>query len=79
MNLENATDNSGGKAAELATQTTEAITRGTERFMQMKDRVWDKSKGLARGMDNCVHEHAWMALGITAAVGLILGLAFSRR
>lgn len=47
--------------------------------MDMKDRVWDRSKELAREMDNCVHAHTWMALGITVAVGIVLGLAVSRR
>jgi ElaB/YqjD/DUF883 family membrane-anchored ribosome-binding protein len=59
--------------------TQEMLHRGSQRFLEMKGRVWDRSKVLARDMDTCVHEHTWMALGITAAVGIILGLAVSRR
>ena len=79
MNVANAIDSNQSTTALPATQISGSLARGRERFMQMTDRVWDRSKGLAREMDYCVHEHTWMAVGITAAVGIILGLAVSRR
>ena len=79
MNATNVMDNTQNRSAESLDQMSGTTERATERFVQMKDRVWDKSRGLARGVDTCVHDHTWMALGITAAVGIILGLAVSRR
>ena len=75
MNVANAIDGIQTSAAAIS----ETIPGGTRRLMRMKERAWDKSRELAKGMDHCVHEYTWMALGVTAAVGIILGLAFSRR
>ena len=33
-----------------------------------------KSKDLAGQTDNAMHEHAWKAVGLAAAIGLIIGL-----
>jgi len=79
MNAVNAIENMQDKAVEMANHVEGAAVRGTRRFMDATERLFDKSKGLARSMDNCVHDHTWAALGIVAAVGIILGLAVSRR
>ena len=39
----------------------------------------DKAKEAARATDDFVHEHPWKAVGIGAAVGVIVGMLISRR
>jgi ElaB/YqjD/DUF883 family membrane-anchored ribosome-binding protein len=79
MNAMTDIDENRTQPTDVALPSMESIQQGKERFLQMKDHLWDRSKGMARDMNTCVHEHTWMALGVTAAAGIILGLAISRR
>jgi ElaB/YqjD/DUF883 family membrane-anchored ribosome-binding protein len=39
----------------------------------------DKAKEAAAATDDFVHEHPWKAVGIGAAIGVIVGMLISRR
>jgi ElaB/YqjD/DUF883 family membrane-anchored ribosome-binding protein len=39
----------------------------------------DKTKAAARATDDFVHENPWRAVGISAGVGLLLGIIIGRR
>ena len=39
----------------------------------------DKTKEAARATDEYVHDHPWHAVGVAAAIGVVLGMLISRR
>jgi len=39
----------------------------------------DKTKEAAKATDEYVHEHPWHAVGVAAAIGVVLGMLISRR
>jgi ElaB/YqjD/DUF883 family membrane-anchored ribosome-binding protein len=72
MNAADITENLQNRAVDMSRTAKDKFVHGTQQFME-------RSKDVARSMDNCVHDHTWAAVGVAAAVGIILGLAISRR
>jgi len=73
------TDQAKDRADELKRDISTGFERGKNNFSEMTGRVFDRSKGWARSTDEYVHENTWTVLGVTLAVGIILGLAVTRR
>ncbi len=48
-------------------------------LMRIEQAVVAKTKEAAKATDEYVHENPWKAVGIGAAVGLVVGLLISRR
>lgn len=46
---------------------------------ELQDSAVDNAKRAARATDHAVHEHPYAAMGISAGVGLLLGLLIARR
>ena len=73
-----------------ASQTGEKISAAREKVQDSLDRakiglgdiediVMDTGKQAARATDEYVQAHPWQAVGIAAAVGLVIGLLISKR
>ena len=45
----------------------------------MQDDALDRAKATARATDEYVRDNPWQALGVAAAVGVLVGLLMSRR
>jgi ElaB/YqjD/DUF883 family membrane-anchored ribosome-binding protein len=60
--------------AKLATRVNEA----KESIEEMSGMIAERARDTARAANGYVHEHTWQAIGVGAAVGLLLGLAVGR-
>ncbi len=69
----------GEKAAAARVRITESLKVAKEKLAIAEDIALDKAKAAARATDDYVHENPWTAVGIGAAVGLVIGMLISRR
>ena len=69
----------GEKAAVARERIQESLRAAKIKLEQAEEVMVDKAKPAARATDDYVHEHPWGAVGIAAAVGLVIGMLISRR
>ena len=75
-----ATANDVGEKASVAREKlNKTIDQAKVKLTEVEASVRDKGKEAAKATDDYVHEHPWQAVGVAAAIGLLLGLAVSRR
>ncbi len=55
------------------------LRRARKELAQLQDDAIHSAKRAARTADHAVHEHPYTAMGISAGVGLLLGLLIARR
>ena len=69
-----------GEKAVLARERIQETLRVTkDKLARAEEVVVDRTKAAARATDDYVHDHPWGAVGIAAAVGLVIGMLISRR
>jgi ElaB/YqjD/DUF883 family membrane-anchored ribosome-binding protein len=69
----------GEKAAVARERIQESLRVAKDKLSRAEEAVVDKTKAAARATDDYVHDHPWGAVGIAAAVGLVIGMLISRR
>ncbi len=69
----------GEKASAARARITESLKVAKEKLSIAEDIALDKAKAAARATDDYVHENPWAAVGVGAAVGLVIGMLISRR
>jgi ElaB/YqjD/DUF883 family membrane-anchored ribosome-binding protein len=69
----------GDKVSAARERIQENLTAAKVRLSAAEDAVVARTKEAARATDEYVHENPWKAVGIGAAVGLIVGMLMSRR
>ena len=69
----------GEKAVVARERIQESLRVAKEKLSRAEEAVVDKTKAAARATDDYVHDHPWGAVGIGAAVGLVVGMLISRR
>jgi ElaB/YqjD/DUF883 family membrane-anchored ribosome-binding protein len=69
----------GEKAVIARERIQESLRAAKDKLSRAQEAVVDKTKAAARATDDYVHEHPWGAVGIAAAVGLVIGMLISRR
>ena len=69
----------GEKAIVARERIQESLRVAKEKLSRVEEAVVDKTKAAARATDDYVHDHPWGAVGIAAAVGLVIGMLISRR
>ena len=69
----------GEKAVIARERIQESLRTAKDKLSRAQEAVVDKTKAAARATDDYVHEHPWGAVGIAAAVGLVIGMLISRR
>lgn len=57
----------------------ESLQRARAKLTEAESAVVDQTRQMAHLTDEYVHEHPWHAVGIAAAIGLVIGLLISRR
>jgi len=69
----------GEKAVVARERIQESLRIAKDKLARAEEVMVDKTKAAARATDDYVHDHPWGAVGIAAAVGLVLGMLISRR
>jgi ElaB/YqjD/DUF883 family membrane-anchored ribosome-binding protein len=69
----------GEKAVVARERIQESLRVAKDKLSRAEEAMVDRTKAAARVTDDYVHDHPWSAVGIAAAVGLVLGLLISRR
>ena len=75
-----ATAHAAGETVAAARAKVQASMNGAKkRLTEAGAATVDNAKVAAQAADEFVHEHPWQAVGIGAAIGVILGMLISRR
>jgi ElaB/YqjD/DUF883 family membrane-anchored ribosome-binding protein len=69
----------GDKVIAARAKIQESLDGAKDKLARLGEVGVDKAKEAATATDNFVHEHPWKAVGIGAAVGVIVGMLISRR
>lgn len=72
-------DQAGEKVATLRARIQSRLSDAKVRLDDAEALLVAKTKAAARATDAYVHESPWQAVGIAAAVGLLVGLVIGRR
>ncbi|MBS1208849.1 MAG: hypothetical protein H6R19_1247 [Proteobacteria bacterium] len=69
-----------GKEAEiLQARIIAGLREAKERLSSAEEIAVEKAKAAAKVTDQYVHENPWKAIGIGAAVGVVVGMLIARR
>lgn len=75
-----ATANTGGETlADLRSKAENSLAIAKSKMADAQESLIEKSQIAAKVTDEYVHENPWKAIGVSAAVGLVIGLLISRR
>lgn len=75
-----ATANQGGEQfAILREKAEESLMTVKSRIAEAQAEVLAKTRAAAKATDVYVHENPWKAVGVAAALGLVIGLLIGRR
>lgn len=69
----------GEGAAAARARIQESLQVVKERMVEAEDAVIERTREAAKATDEYVHDNPWKAIGISAAVGAIVGALIARR
>lgn len=69
----------GDKITELRGRVQRAAADIKPRLAEVGTLVRDKTKVVATTTDDYVHDHPWGAIGVSAGIGIIIGILIGRR
>ena len=72
-------DQAGDKIASMRARIQERLQGARVRLAEAEANLIAKTRAAARATDAYVHESPWTAVGVAAAVGLLVGLIIGRR
>jgi len=61
------------------TKFTEKLNLAKLRLVDAEQRVVEKAKQAAQATDHYVHDNPWTAVGVAAAVGMLIGFLAAKR
>lgn len=70
---------SGDKAGAMRAAVEANLESAKARLRDLQGATLDRASGAAREADAYVHENPWTAIGLAAAVGVIIGLVIANR
>ncbi|QLI82719.1 DUF883 domain-containing protein [Chitinibacter fontanus] len=77
--LEAAANAQGDEAKLLYAKIADNLRNAKHRLLELEGNAIEKAKVAAKQTDEYVHNHPWQAVGIGAAVGLLIGFLVARR
>jgi ElaB/YqjD/DUF883 family membrane-anchored ribosome-binding protein len=77
--LKRAATETGEKARDLRSQVETNLLRAKLKLQEYEGQAIDHAKAAARYTDDYVHDNPWRAIGVAAAIGLLIGLLMNRR
>ncbi len=69
----------GEKVAAARERIQASLATAKVKLGEAERALLEKAKQATRATDEYVHENPWQAVGVAAAVGLVLGILISRR
>jgi len=72
-------NHSGEKLAEIRAKTEHSLKAMKERLEETEMHILARSKEAAKATDEYVHENPWQSIGVSAAIGMVIGLLIGRR
>jgi len=69
----------GEKMGDLRERIGERLRDAKLRLADAEAALVDRTRAAARATDDFVHDNPWRAVGVAAAVGLLLGVIIGRR
>lgn len=73
--LKSAAGAGGDKAQAWRASVEQNLKAAKEKLVLLEENALEKAKATARATDEYVHDKPWQAIGITAGVGVLVGLA----
>lgn len=67
-----------GAIASVRSKASETLANAKENLSMLEGPLVDKAKVMAQGADDFVHRNPWEAVGVAAALGLLIGLLIRR-
>ena len=77
--LKRAATETGDKARDLRSKVETKLLRAKLSLQEIEGQAVDHAKAAARATDDYVHDKPWQAIGIAAAIGVVVGLLMNRR
>jgi ElaB/YqjD/DUF883 family membrane-anchored ribosome-binding protein len=77
--LEETAEDVGEKANATRARIRETLSEARAQIERVEEKVLFEAKVAALEADRFVHQRPWQAVGIAAAVGLVIGLLVSRK
>jgi len=72
-------DSAAGDVAALRARILDRLEGAKERVIDAQHEAIERAKEAAGATDDYVHEHPWQAVGVAAAIGLVIGVLIGRR
>lgn len=72
-------DQAGEKIARLRSRIENRLREAKFRLIDAEEALIAKTKAAAYATDDYVHESPWIAIGVAAGVGVVVGLLLGRR
>ncbi len=69
----------GEKIADIRHRAQEAANNLKPQLVKLETAVVEKAKSTATATDAYIHENPWTAIGVSAGIGLVIGLLIGRR
>ena len=68
----------GDKTAELRSRIQSRMEQAKADLARLQDAAMGSAKDAGRAADEYVHENPWLAIGVAAGLGFVLGMLVSR-
>jgi ElaB/YqjD/DUF883 family membrane-anchored ribosome-binding protein len=69
----------GEKIVDLRNRTQEAVSKLKPQLEKFEAAAVDRAKTTVTATDAYIHENPWTAIGVSAGIGLVIGLLIGRR
>ena len=69
----------GEKIVEMRKRAQDAANNLKPQLIKIETAAIDKAKATATATDAYIHENPWTAIGVSAGIGLVIGLLVGRR
>jgi ElaB/YqjD/DUF883 family membrane-anchored ribosome-binding protein len=67
------------QVTQIRARLRDRLTAARQSLSEAQGAVVERSKAFAHSTDDYVHQHPWTAIGVSAGVGLLLGVLIGRR
>lgn len=69
----------GDKVTDIRSRVQQAMNDLKPQLVRLETSVMEKSKAAAAVTDHYIHENPWLAVGVSAGLGVVIGLLIGRR